>query len=694
MTIISIADRRQGVVRRTCAADNLGNETQGSSHVPSGFPAIGIDLGTTNSVVSIYHDGTTSPLTLSYADARLVPSVLHWDGSVLAIGQQALTKSADAPHDIIRSTKRSMGSKSKSAKQKGGEGPKVFHSGGRAFGPEEAAAAILSHLMNHPEIQALREKFGSIWAVVTVPAHFDDAARRATIEAAQSAGIQVLRIINEPTAAALAYSFLPRADGTVGKNMFDVAAEDLVVFDLGGGTFDVSVVHREGLVFKVLASEGDMALGGDDLDEVLAAHLQGFVEPSFLSRRIEKTSKIYPELLAQARLLKHQLCESGIASVDVAIGGSGGRLRATLDRQQFDDIVTPTLERTLYLTEQAIQFARVRLQNVSRILLVGGSTRVPLVQRLLESYFPGCNVDGRLEPDLAVSWGAALQAAIIQGSAPDTVLVDVCSHTLGIGVVEDSKIIKEHYRQVCQLFGISGEPDEAELRKRLGKKMIDFNQALQSLLRVAPIIRRNSPLPARKSEFFSTLYENQVAVNVVISQGEADVTGENRFIGSFIFDLVQPCPLGTKCEIQLTYDVNGMVQIFARQIGSSNEATAVFDSRSGTVSGWNRPTEVSGEQSFFASNKPSHLGSPELVRAPSETVIFNALLQRSRRLSKARAAGQLTILDEDFMRLNDLSKEYERSLRAALAGEAGEPGEDLLDQLEQQLQQLVESIEQ
>lgn len=689
MSIISLSDRRLGIKRRTPTEDASITGQDTAPRPPQGFPAVGIDLGTTHCVVSVYEPGSKTPTSLLYQASPLVPSVLLWDGSSVVAGRQALNACGASDRDLIRSTKRSMGRQGK--KQAGDDVPgagdasepkALFPSAGRLFSPEEAACEILGYLLAHEVLGKLRETFGAIWAVITVPAHFDDAARRATLEAASAAGIHVLRMIHEPTAAALAYSFVrSETQRAVAKHTDD--EENLVVFDLGGGTFDVSVVHRSGLIFKVLASEGDMSLGGDDLDVLVAEELRSAIEPNFIARRIDSSCELYPALLEQARHVKHRFFEECLASVDVPLGSSGAYLRTSMDIQRFEEIVRPTLERTLYMTEQAVHMARIPVESISRILLVGGSTRVTLVRKLLEAYFPGVTVDDRLQPDLAVSWGAALQAAIISGHSPGTVLVDVCTHTLGIGVVEDSHTVTEHYRAVRKQFGLLEDVDDDELRRRLGGRLEEFNAQVQRLLRVAPIIRRNVPLPARKSEFFSTLYEDQASVNVVVVQGEGETVGDNRLIGSFLFALQTPCPKGTKCEIQLTYDVNGMVQVFARQVGTMNQARAVFDSRSGEVTGWCDP----GADFAAVPGAPSAV---DHQAAGAQPAIFNALLQRARRLLRAGAEGHLQMSDQDRQALLSEATSYESLLANALSGQVDEQA---LEKMEMALESRCEMLE-
>jgi molecular chaperone DnaK len=320
---------------------------------------------------------------------------------------------------------------------------------------------------------------------------------------------------------------------------------------------------------------------------------------------------------------------------------------------------------------------------------------------MLEQYFPDCMVDARLEPDLAVSWGASIQSAIILGLEPSTILVDVCSHTLGVGVAEDSRSIDENFKRVAKKFGVLKTISEEQLELVLGEKIHEFHRELRGLLRVAPIIHRNSALPSKRSEFFNTLFDNQMAVQVIVVQGEADIVADNRMIGTFLFALQQPCPSGTKCEIQLTYDQNGMVHVLAKQLGTENLAEAVFDSRTGEVSGWVSllgdtaglsvseeaesemvTEELDAEQNSSTSDKKFPMGSAsaetqnvELGNNPAQP---NAILIKARR--------QLMRLSNDTQKRNELSlliSEYETLLARSLNGE---DLDDELDSLEEKFE--------
>ncbi|MEN9827084.1 MAG: hypothetical protein RI953_2829, partial [Pseudomonadota bacterium] len=292
MTVVPFKPRSQG----TRQSQSLSAQsTRGIKRPPVGVKAVGIDLGTTNSVVSFFDEQLDQPSTLKYSeDASLVPSIVHWDPTTGSetIGRDALRLTGGDVSEIIRSTKRQMGQPDLN-----------FTSNGKTYSPEQAASSVLKYLAGHERLQEEISSHGGLWAVVTVPAHFDDAARSATIAAAESANINVLRIVNEPTAAALAYSMLP--------DVRHLEKETLVVYDLGGGTFDVSVVERDGLVFNVLASEGDVMLGGDDLDHALAEHLLTHVVPPLAARRIKPGTAGFKSLLKLAEDAKKKLQTDG-----------------------------------------------------------------------------------------------------------------------------------------------------------------------------------------------------------------------------------------------------------------------------------------------------------------------------------------------------------------------------------------------
>jgi molecular chaperone DnaK len=394
----------------------------------------------------------------------------------------------------------------------------------------------------------------------------------------------------------------------------------------------VSIVERQELVFNVLSSEGDIYLGGDDIDIALADKLLQKVKPITTAKRTRHDSPLFKKLVTLAENAKIALEGKGVHGIsEDDLDGRTASLDISVTRDELEAVAEPFVARTLELTERAMHAAKRRAQQVSRILLVGGSTRLSLVRKMLENHFPHSIIDARLEPDLAVSWGAAVQASIILGIEPGTILVDVCSHSLGIGVADDASSFNQNFKKIARKFGVLHPTSEMAVQEALGDRIEDFHRELQNTLRVAPIIHRNSPLPARRSEFFSTLYQSQIAVHVVVVQGEGQTVGENRLIGSFLFELEQPCPKGSRCEIQLTYDVNGMVHVLAKQLETTNEAEAKFDSRTGEVLGWRKTGDANSTMEFLAGCHTASFSQQTSADAPEEPVVFNALIARSRR---------------------------------------------------------------
>lgn len=592
------------------------DRSQVKMNPPKNSLAIGIDLGTTNSVVSVFSEENDRPVTLEYEGSHLVPSLAYYDDvrQTTLIGNQAKSYLEKSPQEVIKSTKKFMGQNSVS-----------FQSNGKLYSAEQTAIAILEYLIQHPILQEEKNKHGHVWAVITVPAHFDDAARSATLAAAESAGIIVLRIINEPTAAALAYSMISSSDRE--KNQ-----ETLAVFDFGGGTFDVTIVERQELSFQVLSSEGDIHLGGDDVDTALCQFLLKKVTPPFAARSAHKNSELYRKVLLHAENIKKKLQEDGSVHVtDLHLDQQGSCLETEITREQFEDITRPIIEKSLFLTENAISTARRAVKDISRILLVGGSSKLNLARQMLADYFHR-PVDASLEPDLAISWGACLQSAIILGISIDTILVDVCSHTLGVVVIDPIQ---------------------------------------KGVLKTAPILHRNTSLPATKSEFFTTVDDHQNAINIIVVQGENELANENRLIGSFLFQLQPPCPQGTKCEIQLTYDVNGMVHIYAKQVETHNEAKADFDSRTGEVKGWSK---ISAPQTQQTQEKLTLVTqNQEQTTIP----VINSVI--------IRAKKHLKSMDEqsvEYKKISDLTKQYSQLLSDA---QNGVQNDHELEKIEDQL---------
>ncbi len=465
---------------------------------------IGIDLGTTNSAVAITRDGL--PQILPHGDERIIPSVVGYDAANgrWLVGTPARNQYILDPENTARSIKRQMGTDAR------------VTLGGRPFSPPEISAFILRELKTIAESHlgsAVSE------AVITVPAYFNDAQRQATLDAGQIAGLRVRRIINEPTAAALAY----------GLNM----AEDqlVLVYDLGGGTFDVSLVELMGGVVEVRASHGNTQLGGDDFDERLAEILADkFAAAHDLDLRQDR--RAWARLMRAAETAKIALSSHPFTWVkeEYLAEKDGVPLHLTyeINRQEFEEAIADLLENTLESIEQVLNEAAVTEEEINHVLLVGGSTRIPAVWELVASRL-GLEPQMGVNPDEAVALGAGVQAAIIAGEPIDAILVDVTPHSLGIAVAQN----------------------------RFGAIITDIYQ---------PLIRRNSVIPTTREEVFQTLFPEQDTIQVQVYQGEAPIASENTLLGDFLVDGLEPATAGERAKVTVQFDLNldGILEVTAR----------------------------------------------------------------------------------------------------------------------------------
>lgn len=475
-------------------------------------PIVGIDLGTTNSVVAFVIDG--QPRVLEEAAEKLLPSVvgINPQGQLIT-GTVAKNQLAAFPDHTIASIKRRMGQMD----------PVTL--GDQSFTPPEISAMILRRLRD----RASRELNCSVnRAVITVPAFFDENQRQATREAAELAGLTVERIINEPTAATLVYH--------AGSH----DRKQIAVYDFGGGTFDVSIVRMEAGVTEVLSSRGDVYLGGDDLDQALMDHV---------SKKFRTDHKIDLQQDASTRHRLWQACEQAkrqlsteetVQITEEFIAEKNGKplnLAITITRGEFEEMIEPFVERTIERLDEALREASLTVHQLDDLVLVGGSTRIPMVERRLREEFqrePSRAVD----PDLAVALGAAVQAAMIEGESVGPVLVDVASHTLGI---------------------------ESVIEMTWSGPQTGFS----------PIIRRNTPLPARYEEAFFKMYEDQEVAEIHVLQGEHDEVHRNLSIGKFKLDLKQGGGDLKKIVVRFELTLDGTLKVTATQAatGSSEELT-------------------------------------------------------------------------------------------------------------------------
>ncbi|MDB5311651.1 MAG: molecular chaperone [Gemmataceae bacterium] len=479
---------------------------------------VGIDLGTTNSEIAIVENGQARVLTED--GDPILPSVvgLSEDGRLL-VGRAARNQWVLAPDRTVKSIKRKMGQDVK------------VQLGADQFTPQEISAMILRTLKARAE-----RELGTpvVKAVITVPAYFNDSQRQATREAGALAGLEVVRILNEPTAAALTYN--PAAGGEVpadGAAPAAPPAEHILVYDLGGGTFDVSIVHTEGGVVEVLASHGDTQLGGDDFDELLldavADEFQEMYEVDLRENRVARARLLRAVEEAKKRLSDHaftRIEEEFIAEKD----GVPLHLSTEVDRADYEALIRPLIDRTMECVQHALDDAKLTAAQIDQVVLVGGSTRTPLIGRLLEERL-GQPAHREVNPDLCVALGAAIQGAIIAGQNVGSVLVDITPHSLGIKCLEYS--------------------DELAFRPNEYK--------------FAPIIRRNTPLPASRSEVFCTVMDNQPTVEIDVYQGEGDDVRRNHRVGRFMIEGLARVAAGNQLVVQLDLTLDGILKVSARE---------------------------------------------------------------------------------------------------------------------------------
>jgi molecular chaperone DnaK (HSP70) len=476
---------------------------------------VGIDLGTTNSEIAVYRDGR--PQVLADSGGRLIlPSVvgLDQDGSLL-VGEAARNQYILHPERTIRSIKRLMG------------GDRKVSLGGRDYAPQDISAMILRRLKEIAE-----ERLGAPVrkAVITVPAFFSDAQRQATREAGEIAGLEVARIVNEPTAAALVYE----AAQQQGKRV--------LVYDLGGGTFDVSVVRIEEGVVEVIASHGNNHLGGDDFDHKI-------VERVLERLKIEHHADVSDDPRAMARIhraaedAKKHLSDHPFARIEeeylTEVEGKPVHIALELARTEYEEMIAPFIEETLSAIHIALDSAGLIASQIDEVLLVGGATRTPMVRERLQGVFRQ-PPRGEVDPDLCVAMGAAIQGAAIAGEKVSAVLVDVTPYTFGTSAL--------------------GE----------------LNGTLYPYCFI-PIIPKNTPIPVRKSEAFLTVVDNQKDVDVHIYQGESEDALENIEIGEFRVGDLADSPAGNVIILDLTLDRDGILHVSAKEKATGLERRITID---------------------------------------------------------------------------------------------------------------------
>jgi molecular chaperone DnaK len=495
---------------------------------------IGIDLGTTNSVVAVMEGGEPQIIT-NEEGGRTTPSVVAFtkDGNRL-VGQVAKRQAVTNPENTIYSAKRFMGrnfSEISSEKkqvpfkvEKAGNGDVRINADGKQYSPPEISAMILQKLK-----KAAEDYLGTTvdQAVITVPAYFNDAQRQATKDAGKIAGLEVLRIVNEPTAAALAYGLDKKKDETI------------AVFDFGGGTFDISVLEVGEGVVEVKSTNGDTHLGGDDVDETLINWIiDEFKKDQGIDLSADKMAlQRLKESAEKAKIELSTAMETEINLPFITADASGPKhLVLKLTRSKFEQLIEKVLGKLMPPVEQAIKDAGLTAKEIDEIVLVGGSTRIPKVQEMVKEFF-GKEPNKTVNPDEVVALGAAVQAGVLGGEKTDILLLDVTPLSLGIET----------------LGGVA-----------------------------TPMISRNTTIPTRKSEIFSTASDNQTSVEVHVLQGERPMASDNKTLGKFHLVGIPSAPRGVP-QVEVTFDIdaNGIVNVSAKDVGTGKEQKITITSSSG-----------------------------------------------------------------------------------------------------------------
>ena len=554
----------------------------------------GIDLGTTNSAIAFVKEGT--PEVVFIDGQPTMPSCVGIDpNGNLVVGQPARNMLIASPESTVLSIKRKMGQDTR------------VTLGEKDFSPIEISSFILRRLKNEAE-KFLGQPVGK--AVITVPAFFDENQRKATQNAGALADLEVVRIINEPTAAVLAYDAGHSGD------------ERILVYDLGGGTFDVSVVVVEGGVVEVKASHGDTQLGGDDFDQLLVQHV---VEEFYRLRKVFLNEN--PRTLRRLKLIleraKCQLSDEAFVKIREEYIHEDLHLETEIRRDKYEEMIAPYLQKTLDCIHHGLQDARLLPGDISKVMLVGGATRTPLVHQLIEEKL---RITPRWEinPDLIVALGASIAAAGMAGEKTKSILVDITTHSFGV---------------------------EALAMTEEGERIL-----------YAPIIHRNTPLPVGKSEIFSTYRDNQTEVDITVYEGEDPLPENNTFIGQFRVEGLRRAAQGNPIVVSFNLDLNGMLKVIATEKETGLNKTVTLDTR-GARSAIDLAEARKNIQSMFEGPSEDKSVDEEFNPGPADDQIQLSTAKDLRK--RAEALFQRGVSEEDTNEIRSLLKQSAEAVKMA-----------------------------